>query len=737
MDGSVLLPWLTLRHAGRCGTPLQGFELPPRVAPVRRNSEVKTLMAMRQEEWGWREWCAALASHFFGEHAAQLPVLFFIDEDLLASLHPSGDGPTAVASLAQAVRNDLCAPEPHGYFASVEKRGRIWKLGGGKGDPPFLHLLAVCAFAAARMGTGAVAPNNYRAHLCELLGLDPRRMPEGFRESLYMLWDQLTWWLDEANAGDKGLSTVTDDSHYTHIGYPISQTLFRGSDVRRLDDFFRWMQLGGEEEVDEDLLLAYFRAWAPGKGVSNGAMRLLSEVQFVPTIGRILSAYASQWDGTRAGRNGTRSADLQVVLELTSPVRLSLQALQPPGYPGRLRGAAAGRTAVAVAEDGVFEIQGAVEAPLLLRGVTVESDGCRLSLAGSEIHVLRRHHEFGWASVASLSPGERHCLLVAPTCTEAVQQQLERASVESIQVRSAPGALSAWSVIRNVVVTGELQLTGALADRRPTLRHRFALRGGLPLIAKDSFLSGGAPDVWLPPLGIEMPTLTLDAEAMPMTSERVRLASHLPSRESATHRIVYAGAVERSIFIVESALRSPPAHEQPGHELALQETGSVEAHRAVSVVRDADVTVVGPHVAGPSIAWRQGPVLLPRHAQASWLLGANAGEVLCATPPAEPRWLAGLGLGSRLFEARAPFPAQYAIEQWWLAPRLRLREVGPEPPTQQAARIALRPPDEATDDVATWAALLLEATPTGSFDEALLAEYRRVAAEVGGVQDER
>src|SRR5688500_16556044 len=111
-----------------------------------------TSAAMPLEAWGWRQWCAALASHFFGEHAAHLPVLFFIDEDLLASLHPSGDATVAVESLARAVRDDLCAPEPHGYFAKLEKRGRIWKLGGGEGDPPFLHLLAVCVLAASRMG---------------------------------------------------------------------------------------------------------------------------------------------------------------------------------------------------------------------------------------------------------------------------------------------------------------------------------------------------------------------------------------------------------------------------------------------------------------------------------------------------------------------------------------------------------------------------------------------------------
>jgi hypothetical protein len=241
----------------------------------------------------------------------QLPVLFFIDDDVLSDLHPSGDKAVAVESLSRSVRSGLVQPQPNGYFAGFERQGRRWKLAGGEARPPFLHVLALCVLAATRMGTGKVAPTNYRHHLCALLGLDDGKMPIGFRESLYYLWDVLTWWLDVRNGGALGISTVVEDKRFTHIGYPISQTLFRRSDARQLDDFFRWIGLQPGEAIDDDVLVAHFRAWAPGRGVSAGAVRMLAERQFDAAMARILAAYARHWDGTRSDVTAARRAALR------------------------------------------------------------------------------------------------------------------------------------------------------------------------------------------------------------------------------------------------------------------------------------------------------------------------------------------------------------------------------------------------------------------------------------------
>src|SRR3954447_22320266 len=126
-------------------------------------------MGRDESDWDSNAWCHGLADHFFGEDLAGLPVLFFVDEDVLATIHPSHDAQAATASLAAAVRGELCKPAPRGVFDAIEDRSRKWKVRGADGVPPFLHLLALCVLAASRMGTGGVVATNYRHHLCSLL----------------------------------------------------------------------------------------------------------------------------------------------------------------------------------------------------------------------------------------------------------------------------------------------------------------------------------------------------------------------------------------------------------------------------------------------------------------------------------------------------------------------------------------------------------------------------------------
>jgi hypothetical protein len=126
--------------------------------------------AVEAADWRADDWCDALARKFFGSQSAQLPVLFFVDEALLAELHPSGNREAAVSSLSEAVQAGLSNADPRGYFDAFERDGRRWKLAGGDSRPPFLHLLAICVLAATRMGTSdEVASTNYRHHLCQLL----------------------------------------------------------------------------------------------------------------------------------------------------------------------------------------------------------------------------------------------------------------------------------------------------------------------------------------------------------------------------------------------------------------------------------------------------------------------------------------------------------------------------------------------------------------------------------------
>lgn len=679
-------------------------------------------------DWGPTEWCSALAEHFFCPESAQLPVLFFIDEALLAALHPSRDAGVAVTSLSEAVRRGLANPNPHGYFDGFERRGRQWKLAGARDCPPFLHLLALCVLAATRMGTGGVATSNYRHHICGLLDLSDAEMPAGFRDSLGYLWDTLTWWLDCHHRGDLGLSTIVEGKHFTHIGYPISQTLFRSVDNQRLDDFFRWIGLRAGEEIDDDVLVAHFRAWAPGNGLSDGALRVVGEPEFDATIRRILGRFSQTWDGTSSKAGGERRTALRVVISAFPRVSASAMAEQPDGFPDRLEGAFAGRTVSATADDGVYSLTGEIEGKMLSNGLDLGTAAARLVLDGSDVHVLELDAELGgWASVKAIRPGARHWLLVSPAHAKDVLAQLDQCAQVCGAIGPGPAALREWTMVRNVVFDGAASLSGALSVRRPTHSNRLALRGGLPLGAANAYLAGGAPDLWLPavPQNETGPIPQLDGTPLDARSEQIRLADVLPSSDSSSHVVQWAGT-RRSFTTVASALRAPESDAVPAHGLDVDEHNRACAHHPPSVNPLGSVRVQGAIVDGLTVPSRPAPVLLKRGAQSAWLLGAQPGQIREITAPRTPSWHRRIGLADQLFEARAEFEVAWVVERWRFEPQLRIRRIVDLMPDRERC--------ESVESLALWAGLLHEATLNGADEQVSvrLEQYRAVAHELSG-----
>lgn len=684
-------------------------------------------MNSSEQSWCSDGWCNVLADHFFGRASAQQPVLYFIDEELLAALYDGQQEDSAVDSLSAAVRTMLVRPERDGHFSRYVRQGRKWKLAGGDGRPPFLDLLAICVLAAARMGTGEVSPGNYRHHLCRLLGLDDAYMPTGF-DDLYYLWDTLAWWLDERNGGEHGISTIVKDPRYANIGYPISQTLFRSADARQLDDFFRWIALEPGEAIDEDVLVAHFRAWAPGRGLSSGAERMLAEPAFGEAFARILVSYAHRWDGTRSSIHESRRATLRAVVKADVDLSVALLALQPAGYPATLTGRMGGRQVVAEAVDGVYELDRDVESRMLTEGLRLGASDCQLVLTASEAHVLRLDTDLGgWASVDAIEPGERHWLLVAPGQRGDVLTQLKQSAQQPGHEDKAPGPLADWAIIRNVVFEGAADLRGALATKRPSHRHRFSLRGGLPLRPTAAYLAGGAPDVWLPDIpGDIPPSAVLDGAAVSSATEQIRLADHMSTSEARPHTVEWEG-ISRRFMTMTSNVRLPPQDGPLAHALNLNAQGRVVSHCAATSEQLGDVSVSGALVDGPTVAWRPSPVLLHRGARQTWLLGAEVGQVHEAPTPPTPAWLARAGLGDRLYEAHAKFTVAWVVTEWERPP--------PTPPTRQIRLISGECPHGGTDvrptNTALWCELLVSATLTtgDTATHALLEEYRGLCTD--------
>src|SRR5579872_6881436 len=98
-----------------------------------------------QIPWTYADWAEALCAHYFAPEMAGVPVMFLVDEDHLATIHPSGSPAEAVADLARVVQARLTPNHRDGAFQAMEREGRAWRLGQNSDEcPPFLPLLAVC-----------------------------------------------------------------------------------------------------------------------------------------------------------------------------------------------------------------------------------------------------------------------------------------------------------------------------------------------------------------------------------------------------------------------------------------------------------------------------------------------------------------------------------------------------------------------------------------------------------------
>lgn len=680
-------------------------------------------------QWRYDDWTNALCERFFSENEEGLPVLFFIDGVTLADLHPSGDADAAVASLSGVVRVGLAFRDSKGYFRAYEDKARRWKIAGGEGCPPMLPILAICVLAATRMGSGAVSPQNYRHHLCTLLGLPDDEMPDGFRDSMYILWGYLDWWLETKHGGARGRSTIVEDSHYTHIGYPLSQTLFRTADRSRLDEFFRWIGLSPGEALPAEELLAYFQAWAPNRGLSAGAQRMLDRSEYAPTLGRILTSYALQWDGTRSARAGARTAALRLVLDAFPTLRLDFGAIQPEGFPDRLTGEHRGRTIHAESTDGVYEVARIQPNDRVLRGgLTLSSGDCTLALQGGPVYVLELNEDLGgWCNVDTMAPGVRHWLLVAPEEWGDVARLLNANAQPGWRADLWPGEeLGGWRLVRDVVVQS-VELGGSLGELeilRPTVRHRIALTGGLPLGAQTSYLLGGLPDLWLPPApdGSAGVQARLDGELLPAESAHVRLADFVDDTASCEHTLLIEGGARRALRTIAPSLRSPPPQDLPSHGIELGEHGRPSVYRPAGRSGEADIRVSGAQVTGPAVPPRRQPVLLKRQAVGAWLLGARPGEVEPVSAPPAPSWLGRVNLSARRYEHAPAIDACWAIEDWRLEPVRRARLLDPVDPVS--------PDTLPTEDMLAWAEMFLADTDVPEAAKELWEAYGLVALEI-------
>lgn len=640
------------------------------------------------------DWGSRLADHFFRPEYAGTYVLFYVDRPLLAQLAGTSEE-EAVEDLVSSLMPQLRRLEPAKLFDPLLKETVRWKLDGGEGPPPCLAALALAVLAASEMRREADRPSsNYHAWFLELMQLS---MPDLGGESLWdayadtypALWRNLEWWLDERHRGRLGQSTIAEDSRNTKLGYADSQTIFRSSDREKLSQFFSWIGLRSADELAAGELLQYFRLWAARRDdLSPGAQLMIAERGTEQLqLGELILEAASRWEG--GVRDDQGRSEGRLALTLTRPPRmtLGLAAPCPEGFPPRLRVEHRGQALVLeasgldqpLADDEQHWYDGlelAPTEPILREGLRLRADGYVLRLPAHRFHVLHMSPEHGcWASVEHLRPSQPAWILAADEEVDQVRELLERrARPEWCVVRREGIAPPGWTLIRDVVIDPVPVVEPERLERlAPRLSNRLLLNGGLPLPRGSGvYLSGGDPDVMLPPLSEDIAPPPVDLDGVEVAIEAgeslVSLADLAPPEGTHTVRI---GTISRDYSTVRTLRNASPQPETPvGHELRVRGAGlrptSLDASGAPECHPDG-VRVLGSLVeVGASVAMGQpGPLLfLPRGARRRLLIGAQPGVLEAVDVPPEPPWMRSAGLQCQYFEHSPRIDAHWLVTEW-------------------------------------------------------------------------
>jgi len=448
------------------------------------------------------------------------------------------------------------------------------------------------------------------------------------------------------------------------------------------------------------------------------------------------------WQGVVRDDEGRAAAPVLLALSaFPPPAELRLVARRPPGSPRslscRFRLATLELTDDEIeGEDGSgwYEVPLEPKADLLLNGVQLLAHSFSARLPPSQIHVLHKSKELGcWASASQLVPGEPAWVLARERIAPQVEQFLTEHAQGWARVERSSIVPAGWSLYRDVVVESvpERPVEG-LSRLAPRHENRLSLRGGLPLRGTDAYLSGGEPDLWLPPSpgGKLSLQVRLDGQEIAArgSEEVVRLALERP--EPGDHEVT-VGPIRRRFHSVRTAGSVVPQVENPiGHALSDADEGlrplgagarEHDGDTGPALVIEGALVQGSPSQLGSSA---EPPLVLPVGATRRRILGAHPGQIDEPVPPTRPRWMEEIGLQQQSFEHEPPFEPVWVLTEWRLGERQRVRVRHPQPPSTE--------PAGGPAAVAAWIeALLTFEPPAEDGVAALWHSYSDAAEEIG------
>jgi hypothetical protein len=684
-----------------------------------------------------------LCNHFFRAEFDGIPVMFFVDDEALANMY-GGSSAEAAASLVDVVRTRLDRGHPRQLFRRVEADSVRWKLAGGEGPPPGLPLLGLAVLAATRMGRSRDrAAHNYYKPFCELIGSDieQKLVIASYRDAMPYLWQCLQWWLDDNQRGGLGFSTIVEDPYFAYIGYADSQTLFSSSDRDKLTQFFRWIRLRPGEQLDQTELITYFRIWASRRDdLSEGAAHMLESDEYAAQLARIIKAAADRWRGV-VREDGHRGAAIAITLELFPRPRLALVAERPPGFPEELvcDGASGRPMNLVSSHEGWYdELSIHVSTAVLDTGIRLAAEGAQLRLPQHQVYVLEKNSDLGrWASVPQLSPGEPAWLLVRRSTLDNVKAYLERNARRGWRVIEREAvAPRGWCILGEVVVqaASDPDVPELLAPIVPRVYNRFSLRGGLALPrGSGAYLTGGEPDVWLPPppgdgTGFELKVDEHELE-LPERATHVRLAAR--QLHEGAHTVEIEG-IRRGFSTVRTLGHVAPQSDCIiAHQVRIVDDvpSAMSAGAKLTDTRDepSDVRVVGVVVSDPERNLDRrlvAPLILPTGALRRVVIGPRPGYIEEVPAPSKPPWMTRAGLSFQFFEFTPSFDVVWIVTEWTLSPEVRVRlkqGIVPMPSGGEFEEVRVK----------EWATVVARSpTPSNPHEGELWATYLDMAARV-------
>lgn len=668
------------------------------------------------------------------------PIFLFADDDTLAELHVSGDPHEACRSLAEAVLGSLDLSRKTDWFHRVSRAHRGWKAGSRTSCPPSLPLLALTVNAATHMEANeslGIRKTNYYVPFRRLLGVDGYGEPPGFRQTAQM-WRDLASWLEADNEGQRGRSTIRTHETFRYVGYPLSQALFRQSDLNRLTDLFDDLELPAYGEWDPERppispaeLRVHYKLWAPrAAGLSSGARRLAQDDFFDQLLEELLQGAVEHWEGPLVSASGMAVSRIHVGFSPYPQPEIHLWANRREGMPSLLQ-LSDGLTLESDSDEWYELTSIQFSAELLDDGLEIKATGAGdeylLQFEPSEIIPLREDSILGqWTSVRRVAPGEKHWLIVSSGMSGEVEDYLGRYAEPNWSRRSSPTSLgSDWALFRDVEINQSPQI-GAhpeLWRLRPAKRLRLTLEGGLKLLdfGINVYLEGAAPDVWIPEgiLALSDGKVTVDGSPYegPGT-EGGRFPLGPLGLGSGLHE-VRAGDSSISFSLLETTEKiQHPAAGTSGMALKPGSPLKPLSWRVANLgnLPEGSVTVSG----GVVRNLRSGAVpsveSLRCNATGYYLLGSSPAQLLTPTEPESPGWLRQTGLyPPARFDVSVPFETVWVVYMW----RARKRFTW-----QVRLRRPILPQRETQEDrtAAEWARLLVRCRELVTTEDSNLGE---------------